>query len=390
MNFSEEARSSRLDTVLISAAVSTAVFILGSLIIYGGMDFGAGGDEGATNGDLSMIDEETRIVEIVEDANPAVVSIVVSKDLPDVRQFGPFSIQVPGGGGEQQIGGGSGFFISNDGLVMTNKHVVSDEEANYSVITSEGGEFPAEVVDRDPFNDLAVLRVSGGGDFTYLEFETGELKLGQMVIAIGNALGEFANSVSVGVVSGLSRSIVASGLLGQTELLDEVIQTDAAINPGNSGGPLLNINGKVVGVNVAVARGSENIGFALPAGLASQVAKSVKERGEIIRPYLGVRYVELNERIAEDADLPVSEGAYVIGGGEIGSPVVQPDSPASRAGIREGDIIVSIDGEEVTPQNSLAKIIRNKQVGDNVNLEIIRGERRMNLEATLDRVSDEL
>ena len=340
--------------------------------------------------EIALVDEESRIVEIVKRANPAVVSVVVTKEIPSVRQFGPFSVEVPGGGGPQQVGGGSGFFISEDGLVMTNKHVVSDEEADYSIVTSDGRHLPAEVLDRDPFNDLAVLKVANGERFPYLEFESEELKSGQTVIAIGNALGEFANSVSVGVVSGLSRSVVAAGALGQTELLDEVIQTDAAINPGNSGGPLLDVNGKVVGVNVAVARGSENIGFALPASLAAQVAKSVREEGEIVRPWLGVRYVELTERIAEDNDLAVSEGAYVVGGGEIGAPAVQPGSPASDAGIREGDIIISIDGEEINGENSLAKIIRSKQVDDKVEVEFVRNGEVMSVTATLERVPEDI
>lgn len=340
--------------------------------------------------DLSFPTEESLITGIVEEASPAVVSVIVSRETPDVRQIGPFEIRLPGGGESVRVGRGSGFFITEDGLILTNKHVVASDDASYSVLLSDGRELDAEVVDRDPFNDLAVLDVSGGG-FHALSFgDSSALKPGQTVIAIGNALGEFSNSVSVGVVSGVSRSILAgSRFSGGTELIDEVIQTDAAINPGNSGGPLLDLGGNVIGVNVAVAQGSENIGFALPSNLAEQVARSVEENGEIVRPFLGVRYIDITESIAKQEGLPVNEGAYIISGGTVGDPAITPGSPADEAGLREGDIIVSMDGQKVSGVNGLASIIRNKQVGEEVSLKVLRGEKEISISATLEKAPED-
>lgn len=339
--------------------------------------------------DLAFPTEEGRITQIVAEASPAVVSVIVSIPTPDVRQLGPFEIRLPGGGESQKIGGGSGFFISSDGLVLTNRHVVSSDEVDYSVLLTDGRELDAEVVDRDPFNDLAVLKVSGRG-FHALSFgDSSNLKPGQTVIAIGNALGEFSNSVSVGVVSGLSRSVLAgSRFSGETELLDEVIQTDAAINPGNSGGPLLDLSGDVIGVNVAVAEGSENIGFALPSNLASQVADSIEQHGEIVRPYLGVRYIDITEAIARQEGLPVDQGAYIVPGDEAEDLAIVPGSPAEEAGLLAGDIITSLDGTEVSGVNGLARLLRNKQVGDRVAIGVLRDGENIFLEAVLEKAPE--
>jgi serine protease Do len=339
--------------------------------------------------ELTFPTEESRITQIVAEASPAVVSIVAFVTTPGVRQLGPFEIRLPGGGESQKIGSGTGFFISSSGLVLTNKHVVASDDVDYSVLLTDGRELDAEVVDRDPFNDLAVLKVSGRGYHALSFGDSSNLKPGQTVIAIGNALGEFSNSVSVGVVSGLSRSVLAgSRFSGETELLDEVIQTDAAINPGNSGGPLLDLSGNVIGVNVAIAQGSENISFALPSNLAQQVADSIEQYGEIIRPYLGVRYIDITETIARQEGLPVAQGAYVISGGD--EPAVEPGSPADEAGLEEGDIITSMDGVEVSGVNGLSRIIRTKQVGDSVTLEILRNGEEILLETTLEKAPDTL
>ncbi len=225
------------------------------------------------------------VVKAVTIANPAVVSIIISKNVPIMERYyenvGPISglfggnFFVPryrsGGVEEQEIGGGSGFIISSDGLVVTNSHVIDDPQASYTVLTNDGKRHETKVITKNDDLDVAVLEIEGS-DFPYLEFaDSNDIQVGQSVIAIGNALGEFSNTVSVGVVSGLARSIVAGDDIGRTELLQHVIQTDAAINPGNSGGPLLDLSGKVIGVNIAVVRQSENIGFALP----SNVVKSV-------------------------------------------------------------------------------------------------------------------
>src|SRR3990167_6154360 len=256
----------------------------------------------------SIFTQEYFVVDAVKKTNPAVVAIVISKEVPKYEVYinpnqkkNPLEELFPGfnfgavpeyrqnGTEEKEIGGGSGFFVSNDGLIVTNKHVVNDATAIYTVYTNDGKRHAAEVVDRDPIFDIAFLKINS---FAYSHLPLGNsdsLFLGQSVIAIGNALGEFKNTVSVGVISGLSRSVSAGDSTGQVELLDHVIQTDAAINPGNSGGPLLDLSGRVIGVNVAVVQGSQGIGFALPVNSVKGAIESVKTTGKIVRPYLGVR-----------------------------------------------------------------------------------------------------
>lgn len=240
-----------------------------------------------------FLPSEAAVINAVKYANPAVVAITISKNVPVYEQyyenipspfndfFGDnfFNFSVPRvrekGTEKKEIGGGSGFLVSDDGYIITNRHVVADETAEYTVFLNDGQKHTAAVVARDPALDLAVIKIGGSG-FSYLRFgDANALEIGQSVIAIGNALAEFRNTVSVGIVSGLSRSIVASDHAGAAEALDQLIQTDAAINQGNSGGPLLNLEGVVIGVNVAVASGAENIGFAISGNSAKSVIESV-------------------------------------------------------------------------------------------------------------------
>ena len=335
---------------------------------------------------------ESLVIQAVDKANPAVVSIVITKDVPVIERFfeeapnpfddffgnnfySPFRFRVPQyrqrGTQKQEIGGGSGFLVSPDGMIVTNRHVVDQDDVDYTVFTNDGTKYEAKVVARDPANDLAIIRVPGN-NLPFLEFaDSDHLKVGQTVIAIGNALAEFRNTVSVGVISGLSRSILAGDSRGQPEQLDEVIQTDAAINPGNSGGPLLNLDGKVVGVNVAVAQGTENIGFALPINLVKGVVDSVEKTGKIVRPFLGVRYVAVTPAIQKQNSLPVDYGVLVLRGGTQTELAVVPGSPADKAGLEEGDIILEINGVKLDENVSLANQIRKKAVGDTVELKIL-------------------
>jgi serine protease Do len=268
----------------------------------------------------------------------------------------------------------SGFFVSSTGLIVTNQHVVSDSKAEYTVYTNDGKKHPAKVVAKDPVEDVAVIKIDPliGSSFPFLTFaDSTKLELGQTVIAIGNALGEFRNTVSVGVVSGLSRSIVAGDITGSVESLNEVIQTDAAINPGNSGGPLLDLNGNVIGMNVAVAQGSQNIGFALPANLVSSAVKSVQSQGKIVRPYIGIRYVAVTDAVKADKKLSVDYGVLIEGGGST-EPAIVPGSPAAKAGLVEGDVILKVDGTKITDESALTTIIRSKKIGDKVTMTILR------------------
>ena len=351
---------------------------------------------------------ESQIVDVVEKANPAIVSIVVTKDVPIIEEYyenfdpfgndffnrffggNDFGFRIPKykekGTEKKEVGGGSGFFVSSDGLIVTNRHVVNDKNAEYTVLTDDGEKYNTKILARDSTFDIAVLKVEKTKDFPYLEFgDSNLLKPGQTVIAIGNALAEFHNSVSVGVVSGLSRSIVAGDFSGYSELLEGVIQTDAAINPGNSGGPLLNISGKVIGVNVAVQRNAENIGFALSSNTVKSIVDSVKKYGEIVRPYLGIRYIQINKRLKEKNNLPVDYGALIVRGKTAEDLAVIPGSPADKAGIVENDIILEIDGVKIKQGKSLASIVRQKQVGQKIVLKILHKGEKKDVEVTLEK-----
>jgi serine protease Do len=311
--------------------------------------------------DLSRLDltnQENRVISVVRSANPSVVSIVISKGAGSPE-------------GSQEIGGGTGFFVTPDGLIVTNKHVVDDPTARYTVYAYDGKRYAATVVARDPTQDIAILKINDGRQLPYLKFgDSSRLYLGQSVIAIGNVFDQFKNSVSVGVVSGLSRSIIAGDYSGNLESLDNVIQTDAAINPGNSGGPLLDTGEKVIGVNVAIARGGANIGFALPSNTVRTAVESVLRSGKILRPYLGIRYISVNEIIKDQFDLPYDYGALIVpdqGSGEAG---VDPRSPAARAGLVDGDLVLEIDGRKLSDGTTIASIFQSKNAGDLINLKV--------------------
>lgn len=311
---------------------------------------------------LELSNDENRIISVVESSNPSVVSIVATKNIQSV---GPSFLE-----GEREVGGGTGFLVSPDGLIVTNKHVVDDPSAVYSVYTYDGKKYEAKIAAKDPTQDIAIVRISGE-EFPYLTFgDSDKLMLGQTVIAIGNVFDQFKNSVSVGVVSGLSRSIIAGDLAGNTEVLENVIQTDAAINPGNSGGPLLDTQDRVIGVNVAIARGSENVGFALPSNIVRSAVNSVLRVGKILRPYLGVRYVAVTPAIQEEFSLQFEHGVLVMGDNDANVPAVANSSPADRAGIVEGDVILEVDGDKLTEDKTLANIFQRKNAGEIVDLKV--------------------
>lgn len=390
------------------AFVVTALF-LGTLYMFRGTLFRMAAEEYVrvssenerVSGEQSLLSTDRAVTETVERVNPAVVSIVVSKDVPVLEQyleeFNPFGgffgdgflFRVPGvrekGKEKREVGGGSGFLVSKEGLVVTNKHVVDDENAEYTVLLNDGKKVGAKVLAKDPSLDLAVLKLTEGDGYPFLEFGTSaNLKLGQSVIAIGNALGEFRNSVSVGVVSGLARSLVAGDGMGGSEALEGVIQTDAAINPGNSGGPLLDLSGRVIGVNIAVAQGSENIGFALPSDAVKGAVESVAKEGRIVRPFIGVRYMMITPEFAKANKLSVDYGVLVSRGETREDLAVIPGSPADKAGIEENDIILSINGVKLEGDISLASVIRSKNVGDMVRLEIIHDGTKKTVEVLLE------
>jgi len=347
------------------------------------------------NQTLKVVSEESAITEAVEKVNPAVVSIIVTKDLPIIERyydyynpfgddfFSPFRFRIPKerekGTEKKEVGGGTGFLVSSEGILITNKHVVSDEEADYTVLMNDGTKYDAKVLARDPSTDLAFLKIEKNNlPFAELGDST-SLKLGQGVIAIGNSLGEFRNTVSTGVVSGLSRSITASGGFGtEAERLEGVVQTDAAINPGNSGGPLINLDGQVIGVNTAIVQGAQNVGFAIPINTAKRDLEDINEHGRIRRPFLGVRYIIINEAIKDKNQLSVDYGALITPGEEVGELAVMPGSPADKAGLEANDIILEMNEEKVDLENSLAKLILKYNVGDEITLRILhKGEEKI-------------
>ena len=323
--------------------------------------------------------QEAATIRAVKESSPAVVSIVISKDVPIVERYlevGPFGAESKyrqKGTERKEIGGGTGFIVSVDGLILTNKHVVLDEEADYAIFTNDGKKFPAKVLAIDPVEDLAVLKIEQENNTLFPVLKLGNsdnLEIGQTVIAIGNALAEFRNTVSLGVISGLGRKITASG--GSfVETLEDVIQTDAAINKGNSGGPLLNLKGEVIGINTAMAIDAQSIGFAIPINKAKKDIEQIKTIGKIVYPFLGIRYILINEKVKQEYGLSIDYGALIIDGG-AGKPAIWPDSAAEKGGLEEGDILLEFNNEKITFENTLAKIIMKYNPGDEVVLKILR------------------
>ncbi|MFA6253449.1 MAG: trypsin-like peptidase domain-containing protein [Patescibacteria group bacterium] len=342
--------------------------------------------------------EETSVTDVVKRVSPAVVSIEIQKDISknvSVDPFGDFFGNWPFFGQQpaspkttepdwQKVGGGTGFIISSDGLIMTNRHVIEDTTAKYKVILNDGRRFDAEIVGTDLFNDIGVLKIAASG-LPMVEFgDSDQLVIGQSVVAIGNALAEFSNTVTVGVVSGIGRSIVA-GTGGSSEKLANVIQTDAAINPGNSGGPLLNLSGQVIGINTAISSQGQLIGFAIPINSVRQIIDSVKKTGEIIRPYLGVRYTMLDEDTAKKLKLDITEGALLAPGSTATDTAVLPNSPASKAGLQANDVITEVNGKKLSKDYDLAQAISQFQPNDKINLKVWTKGQTKDVAVTLER-----
>jgi len=337
------------------------------------------------------------IVEIAKKVCPAVITVIVSKDLPKVEDFYSF----PYGGKEYimpmpekdgkvnlktettQIGGGSGFIISKDGYVLTSNHVVSDTSADYTVIVDPTHKYPAKVLSRNPINDTAVLKIEGK-DFPFIALgDSNKIQLGEEVVAVGNALGEFNDTLSAGIISGLSRYISASGGLDhQIQNLRGLVQTDAAINPGNSGGPLVNMEGQVIAINTAMIMGAQNIGFAIPINYAKKDLDEVRKFGKIMVPFLGVKYVLLSKEMSQANKLPVEDGALVVREA-LGEPPVIKGSAADKAGIKEFDIILECNDQKITITNPLAEIMQKCPIGEETIFKILRDGKEIILKAML-------
>ncbi|MFH1207053.1 MAG: trypsin-like peptidase domain-containing protein [Patescibacteria group bacterium] len=338
------------------------------------------------------VTEDSATIDVVKKSSPAVVSIVITQDLSkiysnsgaDLFPFGMFNFGTPPQG-QQEVGAGSGFIISSDGMIMTNKHVVSTTDAEYTVVMNDGKKYSAKVLATDPFNDVAIVKIDAKDLPTLTLGDSSALQIGQTVIAIGNALGQYQNTVTKGVVSGLSRTVTAGDGSGQSETLQDIIQTDAAINSGNSGGPLLDLAGQVVGINTAVNSSGQLVGFAIPINQVKNAVESVKKNGTIIRPYLGVRYVIINGDVAEKNKLSVDYGAMVVRGDDQTEFAVIPGSPADKAGIVENDIILEVNGQKISEDHSLATELQKYNVGDSVTLKISHAGTEKTVSAKLEQ-----
>lgn len=344
-----------------------------------------------------IVSEDDLVVGVVEQISPAVVSIVASKDLSAFDgifgdPFGGgedffqefFGVPLPPNGKQEtehrEIGHSTGFIVSADGYIITNRHVVSDTDAEYAVILNSGKTEKAKVIATDPVQDIAIIKIDVSG-LPFVKFGNSDaVKVGQKVIAIGNALGQFQNTVSVGIISGIGRTIVAFDNSGPSEL-HRVLQTDAAINPGNSGGPLITLAGEVIGINTAIVSGAENIGFAIPANGAKRDLEQVQRIGRIVYPFLGVRYILITEDIQKKRNLSVSHGVLVIG--NTTQPAIVPDSPAARAGLRDGDIITEINDVPITKDQTLADYIQMRSVGDILQVTAFRDGKVLSFTVTL-------
>lgn len=323
-----------------------------------------------------VVEESSAFIETSKKVSPSVVSISTSTNITDF--FGQTI---------QSEGGGTGFVITADGLILTNKHVVSDANASYTVFTSDGKSYPAKIQSTDPYNDLAVLKVEATNLTVAQLGDSDELQIGQWVMAVGNALAKFNNTVTTGVISAKERQIEASNSNGTAnERLDGLLQTDAAINPGNSGGPLVNLKGQVIGINVAVASNAQGIGFAIPINTAKSAIDSIKQSGKIIRPYLGVRYLSITKDIADQNNLTVQNGAWLLRGNGLGQVAVIPGSPADKAGLVENDIITEVEGDKVDEDHSLTRLLQKYAPGKTVEVIYIRKGETKKAKITLEEM----
>ncbi|MBI5448775.1 trypsin-like peptidase domain-containing protein [Candidatus Gottesmanbacteria bacterium] len=331
---------------------------------------------------IRVVTEESVVIDAVERVSPSVVTVGITKtrqlgDMLEINPFDPFSPfrRTPGKTQKLEQDIGSGFIVGADGLIVTNKHVVADATAKYRVITKDDKSFDVVKIYRDPANDLAILKITASGLSPVELGDSNSIKVGQLAIAIGTALGEFRHTVTTGVISGVGRGITAgSPFEGYVERLDNVIQTDAAINPGNSGGPLLNSSGQVIGVNTAVSGDGQNIGFAIPINVIKESLANFNATGQFNRPFLGVRYKTVSRDVGILNDIP--EGAYVI--------EVVAGSPAEQFGIEEGDIITKIDDVRLAGDNAeLAKVIAKKKAGDVMTISVWRDGKDRLVKVTL-------
>lgn len=334
-----------------------------------------------SQGQAVVSSESELITKIAKDVGPSVVSINVETTSAQQSMFGRRPVT--------QESAGTGVIINSDGIIITNRHVVPAGTTGVSVILSDGTELKdVEVIGRTSDSDsldVAFLKIKDkkGKDLKPATLgDSSKVQVGDKVVAIGNALGEFQNTVTSGIISGYGRSVEA-GDSESSESLQNLFQTDAAINQGNSGGPLVNMNGEVIGINTAIAGGSaQNIGFSIPISDVQGVIKSVLKDGKLQRPFLGVRYITLTDDYAYEYNLSTKQGAYIAPAD--GEPSVVSGSPAEKAGLKEKDIIIKINDTDINKDNTLTSVVGRYSVGDKVKLTVIRDGKTITMDATLE------
>lgn len=325
------------------------------------------------NREKLVLQEGEIVADVFKKVSPSTVAITI-QTVTNNRYFGPQVSQ----------GAGSGFIVSSDGYIVTNKHVVPEGVDTATVIMHDGREYAnVKVTGRDPLNDIAFLKIDGVSDLPAVQLgDSSQVEPGIKVVAIGNALGQFRNSVTSGIISGIGRPIQAQDSAGSAEKLENLFQTDAAINPGNSGGPLVNLKGEVIGINTAVSEEGDAIGFAIPINDAKNIVKSMLEKGKIVKPYLGVRYITLDPDVAQQLDITQTQGAILLSGN--GQPAVVANSPAAKANLQNRDIITKIGDNAIDVEHGLASRLALYNPGDKVKLTIIRDGKEQTMEVTLE------
>ena len=353
-----------------SATMSAFMLING----YGEKRIVSSSSEGYYNGG-SLEFEETTIANVAGKVSPAVVSILTETQ---VRSYF--------GQNQTGSGAGTGMIVSSDGYVLTNGHVV-DGAVAVTIVTDEGDTYEkVEVVGVDPLNDVAYLKIPGVSDLPTVTLgDSKAIAVGMPVLAIGNALGVYQNSITQGIVSGTGRSVTATdGSGSRSENLTDMIQTDAAINPGNSGGPLMNAAGEVIGINTAVSTSAQGLGFAIPISSVKGMLKNIMERGVAERAYLGVNYLTITADVAKEYGLSMKRGAYIYNNNNSGgSGAVVKGGPADKAGVKDGDIVLKVGGVDVGARGSILSLVGEYIVGDTVELTILRGGSEIELAVTL-------
>lgn len=346
-----------------------------------------------------MLNPDKRVVKIVARVMPAVVSIAVTKSAEEVTadlaklsaRHGAKKRRAPAippdkidAHGMVQVGGGSGFLVDSRGFILTNKHVIAEPGVRYVVTLSDGGTYDATIAARDPVNDIAILKIDPRTALPVVPLgNSATLKLGEPVLAFGNVLGILKNTVSKGIVSGLSRAVTAQAdPAAPPQEMRGLIQTDAAINVGNSGGPLIDMRGCAIGVNAATIQGTENIGFAVPVNSAKRDLEDLKKFGHIRRPLLGLRYLTINADLQQKLALPVSYGALITREHPLDVAVVE-GTPAAQAGVKEHDVVLAWNGEKITQDKSIQDYLETSNVNEEVALTVLRKDKELVLRVTL-------